>query len=236
MDTTGTTREEISADYRLTPGLCSLVSIPWRNRRWGSSSYRGNCDGTLFKDLVLWYKPRSVADPMLGSGTTADVMHGLREAGAYRGRFWGSDLKRGFNLLTTPMPGNFEFVWIHPPYWDIIRYSDTPGDLSTLSSYESFIGALATCLERCYEALVPGGRLAVLVGDVRRRGRYYGLGHDVMALAGRLGELRSVIIKAQHNCTSDSKRYGTLEDPPIKHEYCIVFKKPPSTVAGSAAA
>jgi hypothetical protein len=27
------------------------------------------------------------------------------------------------------------------------------------------------------------------------------------------------------NCTSDRRAYGKLEDPPIKHEYCIVFKK-----------
>jgi hypothetical protein len=27
------------------------------------------------------------------------------------------------------------------------------------------------------------------------------------------------------NCTSDRRVYGKLEDPPIKHEYCIIFKK-----------
>jgi len=39
-------------------------------------------------------------------------------------------------------------------------------------------------------------------------------------------ELRSVIIKAQHNCQSDPKVYARMEDPPIRHEYCTVFKKP----------
>jgi len=39
------------------------------------------------------------------------------------------------------------------------------------------------------------------------------------------GELRSIIIKVQHNCTSDRKAYGKMEDVPIKHEYCVVFKK-----------
>ncbi|MCY2953121.1 MAG: hypothetical protein NTU53_14250, partial [Planctomycetota bacterium] len=39
------------------------------------------------------------------------------------------------------------------------------------------------------------------------------------------GQIRSSIIKVQHNCTSDRRHYGKLEDPPIKHEYCDVFKK-----------
>ena len=68
-----------------------------------------------------------------------------------------------------------------------------------------------------------GGRLAVLIGDVRRRGTYTPIIKDVLNLP--FGEIRSVIIKVQHNCTSDRKRYGKMEDVPIRHEYCVVFKK-----------
>lgn len=38
--------------------------------------------------------------------------------------------------------------------------------------YHQFRQLLMVCLKRCYDALMPGGRLAVLIGDVRRRGRY----------------------------------------------------------------
>jgi hypothetical protein len=79
------------------------------------------------------------------------------------------------------------------------------------------------CLQHCYEALEIGGRLAVLIGDVRRKGKYTPIVKDVLNFP--CGELRSIIIKVQHNCTSDKRRYGKLEDPPIKHEYCVVFKK-----------
>jgi len=79
-----------------------------------------------------------------------------------------------------------------------------------------------------YKALEDGGRLAVLVGDVRRRGTYTPIVKDVLNFPH--GEIRSVIIKVQHNCTSDRKRYGKMEDVPIRHEYCVVFKK---TVAGA---
>ena len=79
------------------------------------------------------------------------------------------------------------------------------------------------CLRRCYDALEVGGRLAVLIGDVRRRGQYTSIVKDVLNFP--YGEVRSVIVKVQHNCTSDRKRYGKMEDVPIRHEYCVVFKK-----------
>ncbi len=84
------------------------------------------------------------------------------------------------------------------------------------------------CLRRCSDALETGGRLAVLIGDVRRHGQYTPIVRDVPNLP--YGEVRSVIIKVQHNCTSDRKRYAKMEDVPIRHEYCVVFKK---CVAGS---
>jgi len=68
-----------------------------------------------------------------------------------------------------------------------------------------------------------GGRLAVLIGDVRRKGKYTPIVKDILNFPQ--GELRSIIIKVQHNCASDRRTYGKLEDPPIKHEYCVVFKK-----------
>lgn len=209
-----------------TRGLSSSVSFPNRNNCWGDPRFRGNCDGSLFKELVLHYRPARVGDPMLGSGTTADVMDDLRSYGLTTASYWGSDLRRGFNLLTDDLPGEFDFIWLHPPYWDIIRYTPMdPSDLSTFDEYAEFLNALKTCLLNCRASLRDGGRIAVLVGDVRRRGRYYPLGTDVAAMSPLVGELRSVIIKAQHNCKSDAKSYGRMEDLPIKHETCFIFKR-----------
>ena len=208
------------------PEMTSLVSYPRRVSQWGDSRFRGNCDGTLFKNLVLRYGAKRVADPMMGSGTTFDVIEGLNH---YRERsigYWGGDLKRGFNLMSQDLPGTFDFVWVHPPYWNIIRYSNDPRDLSVVETYPEYVSKLRVCLVNCYDALERGGRLAVLVGDVRRAGKYYPIVRDVMNLEGHVGELRSVIVKAQHNCSSDRIRYARMEDVPIQHEYCVVFKKP----------
>jgi len=209
--------------YAEDEDMTSVVSYPDRCALWGDSRYRGNCDGRLFKNLVLRYRARRVADPMAGSGTTRDVIEGLNRFKKAAISYWGGDLREGFDLTRQDLPGRFDFAWIHPPYWNIIRYSEQPGDLSGVEDYGEFRRLLMLCLKRCYDALLPGGRLAVLIGDARRQGSYTAIIKDVLNFPH--GEIRSVIIKVQHNCTSDRKHYGKLEDPPIKHEYCVVFKK-----------
>lgn len=210
--------------YTEDEDMTSVVSYPNRQNAWGDYRFRGNCDGRLFKNLVLRYRAKKVADPMLGSGTTRDVVNGLNKYKKTDISYWGGDLQSGFDLTRQNLPGKFDFCWIHPPYWNIIQYSNRPSDLSNCESYEQFSELLMLCLKRCYEALEVGGRLAVLIGDVRRKGKYTPIIKDILAFPH--GEIRSIIIKVQHNCTSDRKRYGKLEDVPIRHEYCIIFKKP----------
>jgi len=203
--------------------MTSVVSYPRRCQLWGRSGYRGNCDGRLIRDLVLRYKARNVADPMEGSGTSRDVVAGLNKYKRAGISYWGGDLRSGFDLTKQNLPGKFDFVWIHPPYWNIVQYRNGLGDLSNFESYGQFQEMLMLCLKRCYDALETGGRLAVLIGDGRRCGKYTPIVKDVLNFP--YGEVRSVIIKVQHNCTSDRKRYGKMEDVPIRHEYCVVFKK-----------
>ena len=210
----------------LQQSFTSIVSYPDRVAAWGDARYRGNCDGRLFLNLVLRYGPRRVADPMLGSGTTRDVVEWLNQHSTQRVEYWGSDLRKGFNLWTNDLPGTFDLVWLHPPYFNIISYSDKGEDLSNIDDYGHFRQALLVCLQRCYASLAPGGRLAVLVGDVRRKGKYIPIVRDVLNWEGELGQLRAVIIKAQHNCRSDGVNYARMEDPRIQHEYCVLFKKP----------
>jgi hypothetical protein len=53
-------------------GLTSLLRYPDRGP-WGQSGYKGNCPGFLVVDLMDYFKPSSVFDPMEGSGTTREV-------------------------------------------------------------------------------------------------------------------------------------------------------------------
>lgn len=208
------------------PEFDSVVSAPVRCKRWGDGGYRGNCDGRLFLSLLLRYQPRTVADPMMGSGTTRDVVADLNRNTQQPIEYWGGDLRTEFDLETQPIPGRYDLVWVHPPYWNIVEYGNGASDLSSARSYPEFLTRLTHCLKQCASAVNPGGRLAVLVADVRRRGKYFPLGRDVCNLDGTIGQLRSVVIKVQHNRRSDRTNYGKLEDPRIRHEYCAIFKAP----------
>ncbi len=64
-----------------------------------------------------------------------------------------------------------------PPYWTLKDYRRTEGQLGHVSDYENFLNELDGVWSHCYRALVPGGRLIIIVGDVclsrrRNQGRH----------------------------------------------------------------
>ena len=53
-----------------------------------------------------------------------------------------------------------------PPYWTLKQYPDGDGQLGRLADYETFLDSLKRVWEGCFDAIVPGGRLVCVVGDV----------------------------------------------------------------------
>jgi len=215
--------------YEENLDLCSVVSYPDRGP-WGDPKYRGNCSGWLAKDLILRFKIQSVFDPAEGSGTIRDVVQGINKFLQKDIRYEGRDLTKGWDLLTGQLPeGQFDMVWFHPPYWDIISYSNDLRDLSNCRKLEEFENRLNRSVERLVGALTPGGIMAILIGDKRRNGTYYPLMRTLL-ISQKIGELKAIIIKIQYHCQSDQKKYpiGNPFMIPIKHEYCLVYQKPES--------
>lgn len=145
---------------------------------------------------------------------------------------WGSDLHQGFNLLAhdlkTAVGAEASAVFWHPPYWDMIEYSANmwgeqphPSDMSRMGLHE-FTLALRLALMNIHDATAPGGHYGILMGNLRRKGRYYNLSSLVERLAP--GRLVDEIIKVQWNCQSDNRQYnGRLVR--IAHEKLLVFKR-----------
>lgn len=122
-----------------------------------------------------------------------------------------------------------DLICTHPPYSNIIRYSDDiQGDLSHLD-VEEFIREIEKVSEESYRVLKKDKFCAVLIGDTRRKGYIIPIGFRVMQTFINKGfKLKEIIIKEQHNCSStgywknQSIKYNFLL---IAHEYLFVFKK-----------
>lgn len=198
----------------------SIVRYEERGKE-GNNQYRGNCSPRLIEDLHKFFKFSSISDYMRGSNTSGQVAAKLGiQANTY-------DLSIGFDLLNCEIPERNEFCFWHPPYWDIIKYSGSqwgtevhPSDLSRTQNYEGFIKQINYCMMKQFNALEKGGRLAVLVGDVKRRGRLYSMFCDI----AKPGMMENIIIKEQFNCWSNNTKYSG-KFIPIIHEYLLILKK-----------
>lgn len=157
--------DDVSANGSPVPWLTSLYHKAWAGP-YGNRGYPGNCSGELIKDLLLYFKPKRVLDPMAGSGTCADV---CRELGIECISFDIRDGQDACNPSTYKKLGTFDFIWVHPPYWRQKKYTDSRCDLSNCQTVEDFLSRYYKMILHCNDNLLPGGRLAILMGDYEDR-------------------------------------------------------------------
>ena len=74
-----------------------------------------------------------------------------------------------------------------PPYWNLKQYPDRDGQLGLVEEYEDFLEELDKVWQHVLRALVPGGRLVVVVGDVCLPRRTFGR-HVVFPLHASIQE------------------------------------------------
>lgn len=123
-----------------------------------------------------------------------------------------------------------DFVLTHPPYADIIKYSEAnKNDLSHIHDLEDFCGEMEKVAKELYRVLKKGKYCAILIGDTRRDKMYQPLAFKVMERFLKQGfMLKEDIIKQQHNCKATgfwvekSKKFNFLL---IMHEHLFIFKK-----------
>ena len=198
----------------------SLLSFPKRGP-WGDAHYAGNSSGFILLELLAAFRPEFVIDVTAGSGTNVAL---CRDYGV---RVLGLDLKDGFNALKesvlTRAGEMADLTWSHPPYWDVKRYSHHPDDLSRCATEDEFLNKLHVLLLNQREATRPGGHYVTLIGDRRKDGLYSSYQADCVTRMPR-DELKSVVIKAQHNVSSRANTYA-LKYPLVMHEYLLVWKR-----------
>lgn len=83
---------------------------------------------------------------------------------------------------------SIHLVVTSPPYWTLKRYRDSEGQLGHVDDYDEFLDQLDRVWHSCYEALVPGGRLVCVVGDVCLSRRKNNGRHEVVPLHSSIQE------------------------------------------------
>lgn len=126
-----------------------------------------------------------------------------------------------------------QLVLMHPPYHDIIRFSDNPRDLSNASSVEAFLELFGKVVDRVYPVLENGRYLAVVIGDKYAGGEWVPLGFYVMQEVLKRGfTLKSIVVKNFDETRAKRQqqelwRYRALVGGfyVFKHEYVLLFRK-----------
>ena len=122
-----------------------------------------------------------------------------------------------------------DFICTHPPYADIIKYSDDLDNDLSRCNVKDFLAEMEKVAAESYRVLKSNKFCAILMGDTRKKGCMIPMSFDVMKVFQKAGfTLKEVIIKEQHNCRAtgywktNSVKYNFLL---IAHEYLFVFRK-----------
>ena len=126
-----------------------------------------------------------------------------------------------------------QFIIMHPPYWDIIKFSDNKNDLSNTLTLGDFLDAFGEVIENTSKYLERYRYLACVIGDKYMNGQVVPLGFHCMNKFLEKGFLLKAILVKNFGETRGKAgnqgiwRYRAIANDfyIFKHEYIFVFKK-----------
>jgi 16S rRNA G966 N2-methylase RsmD/mannose/fructose/N-acetylgalactosamine-specific phosphotransferase system component IIB len=126
-----------------------------------------------------------------------------------------------------------QLLMMHPPYHDIIKFSEDTHDLSNAKTTQDFLNMFGQSVENATPYLEKGRFLALVIGDKYSKGEWIPLGFLCMNEVLKRGYLLKAIIVKNFEETRGKRnqqelwRYRALVGGfyVFKHEYVMVFKK-----------
>ncbi len=229
-----------------------------------SNEYHGNYIPQIAQQLYERFTKKGdiILDMFLGSGTSAieALNMGRRCIGVelkqqqietVKNKFSSKELVTEVNLicadsadisvkekiqarLDVMRSDKAQFLVLHPPYDDIIKFSDLKEDLSNCENTEKFYELFTQAAQNGYDMLEKGRFAALIIGDKYSEGEIVPLGFECAMRMRQSGfKMKAVIVKnMEGNERAKGKnanlwRYRALNGGfyIFKHEYIYVFQK-----------
>ena len=225
-------------------------------RRWNwathSSSYRGNRSPDVVRNLILRYSKEwdLLLDPMIGWWTTAvecklldrhllaydinpDALEITKKAldFAHKSKSKITLKLNDTRVLDFLKNESIDFILTHPPYADIINYSDKKieKDISNIHDIDKFCDEMELAAKEYFRVLKPWKFCAILMWDTRRNKLYQPMAFKLMERFLKVWfKLKEDIVKVQHNCKATWFRVKKSQEANfllIMHEHLFVFQK-----------
>ena len=206
--------------------------------KWAThdAKYRGNWSPYIPRNVILRYSQEgdTVLDPFVNRNFIGfDINPAAIERSRQKCEF-AFDTTASIQIElgdARSMPlddATVDLICAHPPYADIIHYSDDiEGDLSLLPM-KDFLFEMGKVAQEFHRILKKDKFCAILMGDMRKKGMVQPLAFETMRVFELAGfKTKEIIIKEQHNC----KATGYWKTNSIKfnflllaHEYLFVKK------------
>ena len=107
-----------------------------------------------------------------------------------------------------------QFIIFHPPYWDIIKFSDKENDLSNSKTVKEFLSSFGKVIDNTTKYLEKNRYCSIVIGDKYENSQIIPLGFHCMNLfLERNFLLKAIIVKNFEETKGKKikKQYGDTE-------------------------
>jgi len=125
---------------------------------------------------------------------------------------------------------SIDFIFWHPPYWQLVKYSEKNSDLSRMG-WDAFLEAIDKIIDECYRVLKKDKYLCILTGDCVKDKRFYPISRKIANSAERLFDDCGVAIKTTEGAKSLAKgktiwaEVAASNNLKIEHDFVLIFNK-----------